>query len=154
MRIHRLAAIERRGAMVPALWGLFNGVIFAVGGAMGAQSTILYEFAGSIAITELFGAAVFFSQRRHPLATQQFAVRNSGGSAMWVALTCLMGLLAGGYHLWMAPPAAATFIVTVYVVVHQRRPPPRRGAPPAQATEPGSLAAGDGTAPAATSRAS
>lgn len=112
---------EGASAKVPALWALFNGVLMGVAGALGAKPTILYLYGGAIAITELYAAAVFVSERAHPLGPRQYAVRGSTGAALWLALTCAFGALAGGYGLWFAPLAGATLIITAYVMVAGRR---------------------------------
>lgn len=108
-------------AKVPALWAVFNGVLMSVAGALGAKPFILYLYGGAIALTLLFSGAVLLSERSHPVAPRQYAIRGGSGAVLWFALTCAFGSLAAGYGAWFFPICGATLLLGIYSMVAGRR---------------------------------
>lgn len=120
----RRPVVGRKGAMVPVLWGMGAlGALLTLAGALGADVVILGLWGGAICIVTGFGLAVHLSRRRHPLPTQQYAVRSGGGAAAWGAATIGLGAMVPIFGLWFVPCAVAAAFLCVHTLVAARRTP-------------------------------
>jgi hypothetical protein len=103
----------RAGAVVPAGWGVYNGLWLVVMAGMGGTAVNLWLYAGAVTITMLFACCLVLSRWRHQLEASRFPVGLRGeasgiaaGGIAIVGLGFVFGAwffpLGGAFVLWGA----------------------------------------------------
>lgn len=116
----------RAGAIVPAGWAAYNGLLLAVLAGFGGNDTAMWVYAGAVALVEAFAAAVVFSRWRHPTIPRQVRLPIRGEASIFGGLGAALAGLGVVFGSWFYPVAAVVLAVAVYLAVTglKNRPQP------------------------------
>ncbi len=77
----------------------------------------LYLYAGAVALTMLFAAAISISRWRHPIEPRQRPVSTRGDAAICGALGVMFGGMASFFGAWWAPFSLVMFVMAIWLVI-------------------------------------
>jgi len=112
------------GAIVPVGWGFYNAVwLFVETGFDGVRKADigttwpLYLYAGAVALTMLFAAAITISRWRHPIEPRQHQVSTRGDAAICGAFGIMFGGMASFFGSWWAPFSLVMFVMALWLLI-------------------------------------
>lgn len=103
----------RTGALVPALWALYNGMWLLLLAIFGGSAVILWLYGGAMAIVEGIAAMMVVSGWRHPLAERSYQVPARGEVGILAASGCLLVGLGFVFGSWFFPLGGVTLFLAV-----------------------------------------